>query len=217
MNSPGSPEKLPAALRNVALLCMALAALVGFFSMSELLGLVHVADVSPTAGRLPGPLGSEAFQRGFEAQLSALESMRVARVLTLASLGLACALNLVSASRLIWPRGWRLNPTAPALPREGMRKLIVASSVAVALLRTLDGAQLAVVARRVGAAMGRSASSMPAFASASPAVLEAKLRSWAVTVAVLQTAVVVGAFAFFSHYFRSQRVRGLLAALDQAR
>ncbi len=196
---------------------MALAALVGFFSMSELLGMVHVAEVSPTAPRLPGSLSSEAFQRGFEAQLSALESMRVTRALTLASLGLACALNLVSASRLIWPRGWRRNQTAPALPREGMRKLIVASSVAVALLRTLDGAQLAVVARRVGAAMGRSASSMPAFASASPAVLEAKLRSWAVTVAVLQTAVVVGAFAFFSHYFRSQRVRGMLAALDQAR
>lgn len=216
MNSPGSLEKLPPALRNVSLLCIALAALVGFFSMSELLGLVHVAETSPT-GRLPGPFGSEAFQRAYEAQLSALESMRVARALTLVSLGLACALNLVSASRLIWPRGWRLSQTAPALPREGMRKLIVASSVAVALLRTLDGAQLAVVARRVGAAMGRSASSIPAFASASPVALEAKLRSWAVTIAVVQTAVVVGAFAFFSHYFRSQRVRGTLAALDQAR
>jgi len=217
VNSPGSLEKLPAALRNVSLLCMALAALVGFFSMSELLGLAHVAEPSPTAGRLPSPFGSEAFQRGYEAQLSALEAMRVARALTLVSLGLACALNLVSASRLIWPRGWRLSHTAPALPREGMRKLIVASSVAVALLRTLDGAQLAVVARRVGAAMGRSASSLPAFESASPAILEAKLRSWAVTIAVVQTAVVVGAFAFFSHYFRSQRVRGMLAALDQAR
>lgn len=218
MNAAGGPGKLPLAIRNVSLLCISLSALVGFFSIGQLLGLVHLADVSPSATRLPQPFDNEAFQRGLEAQLSAVESMRLARALTLSSLGLACALHLVSASRLIWPRGWRrISLTAPALPREGMRRLIVSSSVAVAVLRTLDGAQLAVVARRVGAALARSADSLSAFANVNRAVLETRLRSWAVALAVLQTVAVVGAYAFFWHYFRTQKVRATVAALDHHR
>ncbi len=152
MNVPGGPGKLPLAIRNMALACMALSALVGFFSLTELLALIQPNDPTRLPLQLPGTFGSEAFKKGVEAQRAAVEAMRVARVLTLSGLGLACALNFVAASRLIWPRGLR---------RESMRRLVVGSSVAVALLRTLDGAQLTVVARRVGGAMGRSANSLP--------------------------------------------------------
>ena len=218
MNAPDGPAKLPAAIRNVSILCMGFSAAVGFFSISELLSLVNVGEAPRSAVRLPGPFGTEPFQRALEAQLSALESMRVARALILASLGVASALNLVAASRLIAPRGWRrVNQTAPALPRAAMRRLVVSSSIAVAVLRTLDGAQIAVVARRVGEAMGRSAAALPGFASANPSAVEAKLRSWAIAVAVMQTAAVVASYAFFSQYFRRSKVRNALAALDQPR
>jgi hypothetical protein len=208
VNPPGGPGKLPLAIRNMALACMALSALVGFFSLTELLSLIQPSDPPRWPLQLPGTFGSEAFMRGVEAQRAAIEGMRAARALTLSGLGLACALNFVAASRLIWPRGLR---------RESMRKLVVGSSVAVALLRTLDGAQLTVVARKVGGAMGRSANLIPALSELPPAEVEATMRSWAVAVAVLQTAVLVGAFAFFSHYFRTQRAKQLLEALDNPR
>jgi hypothetical protein len=208
VNAPGSPGKLPLAIRNVSLACVALSAVVGFFSLSELLGLIQFSRLTQAPIQLPGSFGSEAFKRGLEAQLAAIESMRVPRALTLCALGLACALNFVSASRLIWPRGLR---------RETVRGLVASSSVAVALFRTLDGAQLAVVFRRVGAAMGRSADLIPELRNSSPAELEAKLRSGATVIAVLQTIAVVGAFAFFSHYFRTEKVKHLLAALDNPR
>ena len=208
MNVPGGPGKLPLAIRNMALACMALSALVGFFSLTELLALIQPNDPTRLPLQLPGTFGSEAFKKGVEAQRAAVEAMRVARVLTLSGLGMACALSFVAASRLIWPRGLR---------RESMRRLVVGSSVAVALLRTLDGAQLTVVARRVGGAMGRSANSLPGLSELTPVEAEAAVRSWVVAVAILQTAVLVGAFAFVSHYFRTQRAKQLLEALDNPR
>ncbi len=208
MNPPGSPGKLPTAIRNASLACMVLSAIVGFFSLSELLGLLQFSDLKGAPVQVPGGFGGEALKRGLEAQLTALESMRVPRAMTLCGLGLACALNFVSASRLIWPRGLR---------RESMRRVVVTSAIVVALLRTLDGAQLAVVARKVGAAMGRSAELLPGLSNAPPADREAAVRSWAVAVAVLQTLGVVGAFALLSHYFRSEKVRTALATYDETR
>ncbi|HKD43524.1 MAG TPA: hypothetical protein VKB87_24805, partial [Myxococcaceae bacterium] len=82
------------------------------------------------------------------------------------------------------------------------------------VLRTLDGAQLAVVWRKVGAAWGRSASVIPSLSSLTPAELEASARSWGVAIAVAQTAAVVGAYAALSQYFRRQKVKQLLAAMD---
>ena len=205
MNLPGGPGKLPLAIRNPSLACMALSAIVGFVSLSELLGLVQVSEPSRSPIQVPGSLGSEALHKGYEAHLTALESMRVPRVLILSSLGLVCALNFVSASRVLWPRGLR---------RESMRRVVVSSSVAAAVLRTLDGAQLAVVWRKVGAAWGRSASVIPSLSSLTPAELEASARAWGVAIAVAQTAAVVGAYAALSQYFRRQKVKQLLAAMD---
>jgi hypothetical protein len=205
VNLPGGPGKLPLAIRNPSLACMALSAIVGFVSLSELLGLAQVSQPNRPPIEVPA-LGNEALQKGYEARLLAVESMRVPRVLILSSLGLVCALNFVSASRLLWPRGLR---------RESMRGIVVSSSVAAAVLRTLDGAQLAVVMRKVGAAVARSAGVFPALSSLTPAELEASARAWAVAIAVVQTSAVVGAFAVLSQYFRMQKVKQLIAALDK--
>jgi hypothetical protein len=204
VNEPASGGKLPVGIRNATLACMTLSAIVGFVSLTELLALLQPSELPQSPVQLPKAFGGEALKRGLEAQLEALESMRTPRSMTLCALGLACALNFVAASRLLWPRGLR---------RESMRGVVVSSSVAVALLRTVDGAQLAVVARKVGAAMGHSAELIPSLNS-SPAELEAHLRSAAVAIAVLQTAAVVGAYAFLSHYFRSQSVKERLSAMD---
>src|SRR5258708_32892257 len=107
----------------MALACMALSALVGFFSLTELLSLVQPSDPTRATLQLPGTFGSEAFEKGLEARRAAIEAMRVPRALTLSGLGLACAFNFVAASRLIWPRGLR---------RESIRRLEGGASVALA-------------------------------------------------------------------------------------
>jgi hypothetical protein len=208
VNPSGSPGKLPTAIRNASLACMILSGIVGFISLSELLGLLQFSELKGAPVQVPGGFGGEALKRGLEAQLLALESMKVPRAMTLCGLGLACALNFVSASRLIWPRGLR---------RESMRGVVVSSAIAAALLRTLDGAQLAVVARKFGAAMGRSAELLPWLSDSTPAEQEAAVRSLVMALAVLQTVAVAGTFAVLSHYFRGEKVRAALMAYDETR
>ncbi len=205
MTGPGGPPKLPTAIRNAALACMILSAIVGYFSVSEAFALIQLSALKAPSVQFPGALGSEALEKGFEAQLAALASMRVPRVLTLSSLALACALNFVAAGRLIRPRG---------LHRQNMRKVLVSSSIAISLLRTVDGAQLAVVARKVGTAVGRATDSIPGLAD-SPIEVQKLLRSLATGIAIFQTVAVVGAFAILSQYFRTQKVKQLLGGLER--
>src|SRR5262249_34721602 len=113
----------------------------------------------------------------------------------------------VSAGRLLYPRG---------VSRESMRRLLGTSLLIAAVLRTVDGAQWAVVMHRVAKEAGPQLFE-GAFENAAGVDLEAKQLVPAVfsAVTVLQTGIVVGAFTLFAHYFRLQRVKeGIAAAQD---
>jgi hypothetical protein len=175
---------------------------VGLLSASEALSLIHFSafrDAQPP--KVSGLLEKEILEKGREAQLSALEGMRIPRALALSALSFSCAFTFVAAGRLLRPRD---------VERDRMRRLLVISSITTALLRTVDGAQLAVVARRVGVAMGKVSSNASAWSEMSAEEVRRMFPSAAIGLAILQTALVAGAFALLSQYFRSQKVKQAL-------
>jgi hypothetical protein len=136
----------------------------------------------------------------------ALEPIRAARVLTLGALAIACSLSLVCAGRLLYPAG---------LPRERMRRLLADSTLAAALLRTIDGAQGTVVAKKVATAMAKE---LPPFAKAGATdSFQSLMPPLAAAVTIAVTCLVVISFTLLSQYFRSTRVKEALAALERQR
>lgn len=137
------------------------------------------------------------------AQARVLESMRISRAVILFALSVACALTFVSALRLLRPAG---------LSREGVRRLLASAATGVAVLRTLDGAQDAVVARASAQAMGKYLTDHPD--PNVPAELAAVLPQLAVGVSAAVTFVLVGTLLVISHHFKSEKVRLALEGLD---
>ncbi len=196
---------LPIRIRNGAVACMLLSAGVGFFSASEALNLAQVSELREgPLFRIPTLKDSAEVER---VMIRALRPMRAFRAGTLSALSVACAFCFVSAGRLLYPRG---------LSRENMRRLLGTSLLIAAVLRTVDGAQWAVVMHRVAK---EAAPQLLQGALDNPAGvdLEAKQLMPAVfsAVSVVQTVIVVGAFTLLAHYFRLQRVKeGIAAAQD---
>lgn len=195
---------LPIRIRNAAVGCMVISAGVGFFSASQALNLAQVSEVGEgRLFRIPTVKDSAELER---VTIRLLRPMRALRAGILSALSVACAFCFVSAGRLLYPRG---------VSRESMRRLLGTSLLIAAVLRTVDGAQWAVVMHRVAKEAGPQLFE-GAFENAG-ADLEAKQLMPAVfsAVSVLQTGIVVGAFTLFAHYFRLQRVKeGIAAAQD---
>jgi hypothetical protein len=196
---------LPIRIRNAAVGCMLISAGVGFFSASEAFTLAQVSEIREgRLFRIPTVKDSAEFER---VMIRALRPMRGLRAGILSALSVACAFCFVSAGRLLYPRG---------VSRESMRRLLGTSLLIAAVLRTVDGAQWAVVMHRVAKEAGPQLFE-GAFENAAGVDLEAKQLVPAVfsAVTVLQTGIVVGAFTLFAHYFRLQRVKeGIAAAQD---
>ena len=146
----------------------------------------------------------ELQRRACEAQLSALEPMRGSRALAAGALAGACFLCIGAAGHLLRRAG--------VLPREGMRQLLGRAALVAAVLRTMEGAQIGRgVARgwapRAGAGARRRAR-RSSHGSAAPAAFAARRPC------VLHGARVAGAFLLLAQYFRSERVRALVAAQE---
>jgi hypothetical protein len=198
---------LPRRIRFAAAVCLVLSGLTGLVSLKEALELGHLSEAKEAQlARLPG-MGDAAVNAALiEAHYAALEPMREPRSLILIALSVACAFTFIASSRLLRPDG---------LPLESMRRLLGGAAIATAILRTMDGAQLAVVFRRMGEALGKVMSFPPEIQD--PAEL-ALLRSFApvflTTAAVLWTGFIAGMFALLGQYFRSERVRQVITAQD---
>ncbi len=85
-----------------------------------------------------------------------------------------------------------------------------------AVLRTLDGAQMTVVARKIGAAAAQGMITAEPFAS-DPQQAASLPAIYSGTVAALSigfTGLIAGAFLLMSIYFRSEHVKQVLAFLD---
>ena len=206
---------MPLGIRNAAIVCLVLSALCGLFAAQHAVMLLQLDELRHRpATKLKGwPLQggdqqleaalAQGEEQGQIAIASALESMRELRALTLIGLAAACALSFVGASRMLRPFG---------LPREGVRRLIAGAALAAGILRTIDGAQLAVVAKRQGIALGNAFKSLPAASDA--ARLAPLFPKLSLIAAVLQTLVVAGAFLLVSQFFRSERVKQIVAFRD---
>jgi hypothetical protein len=202
-----APQALPRGIRFATVVCLLLASLSGLFALSEAMSLGHLSELKETQAPRFALLSDPAItERAFEAQVAALQPMREPRSLILGALSVACALVFVSAGRLLRPGG---------LSVDRMRRLLGGAAIATAILRTIDGAQLAVVARRMGLAMAEVMSSHPEFQDpVAAAQVKATMPFLLTASTVLQTAVIAGTFALLGQYFRSERVRQALGGYD---
>lgn len=209
MSRPVSPPApgLPRRIRFAAAVCLVLSGLTGLFSLKEALELGHLSEVKEAQlARLPS-MGDAAMNAAFiEAYHAAIEPMREPRSLILVALSVACAFTFIASSRLLRPDG---------LPLESMRRLLGGAAIVTAILRTMDGAQFAVVFRRMGEALGQVMSLPPDIQDpAEIAMMRAFAPVFMTTAAVLWTALVAGSFALLGQYFRSERVRQVITAQD---
>jgi len=205
---------LPALLRFATLAALGLGALVCWAASAEV-GMTLMATsqedqerptlaANPMTPFMPDPETAAAAQKAMaDAQVSALESMRGARLLVLMLLSTASALVFVQALRLNWPSG---------MPRSGLARMLGASAIGVGILRTMDGAQQLAVARRAGAAFDKVMATTRVEAAHMPEGLGTMSLS-VFTVGV--TLVMTATFVFLGLYFRSPKVAEVLAGADE--
>lgn len=205
------PEHLPGPLRAATMAALVLSSLVAFGAVRDLPMALNAATLEMPDIEL-GPLKSlvknervylDAMRASFRAQMTALEGMQAVRVVILTCLSTSAALVLVSALRLRWPAGAR---------RSAIARLLTGASLATAVLRTLDGAQLLVVVRK-----GVAASEKVLQRSGIPEMQAPEGVNVAVSSAlsVATTLATVAAFLVLSSYFRSDKARGVFTALDR--
>jgi hypothetical protein len=210
VTSPSTPTPLlPRRIRFAAAVCLVLSALTGFSALREALELGHLGELRDEVSNLsrfskdPDVLIAAHIS---EAQIAALEPMREPRSLVLGALAVACSFAFVASGRLLRPAG---------LPVERMRRIVAGSAILAALLRTIDGAQWAVVARRIGPVMAEHLSTLPAFQNPQAAAqLKAMLPGIASGMAMVMTAFIAGTFALLGQYFRADSVRQAISAQD---
>jgi hypothetical protein len=199
---------LPRGIRFAALVSLVLAALTGWSALSEATQLEHFYESRERQLEVDYPtwMGEQALMETVvRTHFSALEPMREPRLVLMGVLSIACAFVFVAAARMLRPDG---------LPREGMRKMLGRAALVVAVLRTIDGAQLAVVARRMGVAMAEVLRHLPAYQDDVGTQVASSVPSVAVFASVLGTAIIAGTFALLGQYFRSDSVRDAVLARD---
>ncbi len=208
------PALMPRGLRFAAVVCLILSCISGLWAAMEASQLASLDDykhelkqAKPVESPLPG--AAELNQRVVAAQLAALEPVRETRTPILFALSVVCAFSFVASGRMLRPGG---------LSRERMRRMLGITALGAAVLRTIEGAQWAVVTSNMTGPMSEA---LRAFAAQQPkeaaeffAWLLPSLPTLAFAINMAQTAVMAGSFALLSQYFRSQRVRDAVLALD---
>ncbi|MBK7858681.1 MAG: hypothetical protein IPJ65_08675 [Archangiaceae bacterium] len=193
---------LPAALLRVTLCALVLAGLVGFGAVHGLTNLLAPSrEVDFKKVELP-PGYREALEAVALAELAAYEGMRSSRAVILIGIWAFSALVFVAALRMLKPQG---------AAREGVRRMLGGALLATAVLRTLEGAQSAAVARKAGRALDKVLSSRPELAQ--PYSLGSEYAALVLSVGL--SFVVGGSLLMMSRYYRSQTVRETCAALDE--
>jgi hypothetical protein len=189
---------VPRGIRHAATACLILSAWVGFLAASETWQLFRVDEPTDVSWLSPSgdPLVQRALEEARQKETGALRGMREARALTLVGLSLACALTFVGASRILRPLGF---------PREGVRRLLASAALAAGVLRTIDGAQMAVVSQRQGVPLAKAFAALHLFSWSA---------SVGVGITVFMTFVIAGGFLLASQYFRSERVKRIVEFRD---
>jgi hypothetical protein len=202
------PQPIPWHALAALLSCAVLAALVGAGASGEIGQLRHLSEAKHLLPALP-MVTPEALAKAEAVKRASMFGMRTSRLVVLTLLCITCMVTFISVLRL-----WR----SSGLPRAGMLRLASFAALGCALLRTIDGAQDAVIFRRIYAVLaeGLSPDIFPAMTDPQKAQLLALWPDVQLMVHVGLTAVVAGAFAVLSQYFRSQRAQKLFTSGDPA-
>ncbi len=153
-------------------------------------------------GISPHLLAPEVVRGMEEKRLDALEQMRGPRTFALTLLSMACMFAFVAAGRLL-----RLD----GMPREGMRRILAGSLLVAAFFRTFAGAQSAAVDQKI-------MRKVPELIGAVKDVTAEQIQQMLmvpVIVTGLWTAAVAGILVLLGQYFRSEKVKQVVALQDQ--
>jgi hypothetical protein len=197
------PARVGRQARALALICMFLTGASGIWSASEVLGLSQRFESAAGTTSSDG----ESAARLRELTRAAVEPDRQARTALLLVLAIALSFTFVSAGRMLRPG---------PLPREGIRKLLSGAALVSAALRTVDGAQEAVISIRVARGLQRMGG-LPGLDTRATDALQpwmAHLPQLALGGAVLRTVVVAGLLAIIGQYFRSSRAKAWASLQD---
>ncbi len=137
-----------------------------------------------------------------ERRLDALEQMRAPRTFALLILSTACMFAFVAAGRLLRTDG---------VPREGMRRILAGSLLVAAFFRTFAGAQAAAVDQKI---MRKVPGLLGAVKDVTAEQLEQMLMV-PVLMTGLWTALMAGVLVLLGQYFRSEKVKQVVALQDQ--
>lgn len=207
MTRPPSPAPgLPRGVRIAALISLLFAAPLGFLSLSESLTLGQLAEHRDALTTSPFSLVDDPAldARIAQAHYDALAPLRESRALVLGILSVVSAFLFVSAGRILRPDG---------LPLERIRRMLAGSALAAAVLRTIDGAQYAVVAKRMAPFLIEVMKTQPAFQGTAAGELEAV--AWIMpATTMVSTAFVAGSLVVLGQYFQSDSVRQAIVAQD---
>lgn len=197
---------LPGRTRFAAILLMVVSAGVGIFAADQALLLTHPEALAKAQAVPLGGLDAQSSLQFNQALFGALRAMADSRAFVLCALAIASALTFVAAGRLLRPAG---------VSRESVRRLLAGSAIAAAVLRTVDGAQMAVAYHR---AVGVVADSLVKLATQPGLPPPTELKDWLAPVSaagvLVWTQVLVGVFLFTAQHFRSKPVREFIAASD---
>lgn len=202
-----APQPLPWHARAALVTCTLLAALVGLGASEDLMRLRRLSEIElllPRSALIP----PEVVQKAEAVARASLFGMRGSRMTILVLLSIACTVTFIAVLRLWRPLG---------LPRAGVLRLTSFTALGCALLRTIDGAQQAVVFRRIATALAQGLASGAVPVPGDPETVKMMTRvlpDLEVAVRVAWTLVVAGTFVALSQYFRSQLAQKLFTTGD---
>lgn len=199
-----SPGVVASQARAVAILCMVVTFASGIWTASDFL---HFSSTLASRNELPtGTPQAEWLTQFSELARKAAEPDRGLLQVVLLLLAVSLSFTFVCALRVVRPGG---------LPREGVRKLLSASALVTAVLRTVEGAAQSALSLRVARGLaelgGPPGWDAQAFVTAKPYLGQVVVGWW-----VFQTLVVAGSLLLVSQYFRSARARDWAAVQDRA-
>jgi hypothetical protein len=200
LTAPWSPVGSQA--RAVAIVCMMVTGISGATSVMSAFSLL---DLGRSVEALPrGTPVADLFARGAELHAQAAKPDRQVRASLQIVLAVSMFFTFVSAGRVLRPAG---------LPREGIRRLLCASAVISAVLRTVDGSADAAYSLRL-ARLALATGLFPPGQRPLPGWVTPTLY---VGISIAQTVFVAGTLAIIAQYFRSARVKAWAALQDEAR
>jgi len=197
-------DVLSGGARVVTLLCLVLSGLLSLRSVQEAVAIPRLAEFRDQVALDTQPMfGSPEVTRAMlDARIQAVQPMRSSRMLILFVMALSSSICFVGALRYLRPAG---------LPRPRIAGLIARGAVVTAILRTLDGAQEAVIASQTARSAGPALMKLVKADEAWAQSVLPSLPSLVVGASAVLTVVFAGAYLLFYQYYSARKATPAIA------